>query len=598
MPTILKGTARYRKARDYAYAGSVVELPWLCPDVNYVPKSLADVTHSPADGTALQSVLAAIAGTSGDVVIKLTAGTRYTGNFIFPVRSGRTYVYSSKVLDGTLMASYPPSQYAIGGTQTRGSRISHPLSYAVAGGGSPLAQMATSAYIPAVSFAVGAKGGYRFEGVEIMQTEAVTTVIESGLVNTGGPDDTYVTSFANVPENINFGHFLIHGRDSQQIRRGVLQNGFGVGFRDGSVYGIHRSGTESAGIAGWNTPGKAAHINCLISGGAQDVLYGGAGPVVPGLIGRNFTSRWNHFWKDPAKFTWVTGGTAPNYGWKNHYEHKNHTHILLEDCAFEHLTSDGQNGSNILFQCLNDNNIDPAMQRITDITMRNLYVYGGGPLLALIGLIGYSLGGEPIIIPELPTARVLMEQVYAEQIAGVLEESRNASGGFPAGHIIQLSNVVTDTMIRHITAEGRDAGVIFTGQYTGGLKVVRPTIKDSLIGRGHYGSLFDTEGNGQGSAALAFDTDTPTIQNNVFYGNQVEGGDNAANYPTGNFYPAAAASVGFSSYAQYNPGALSTGSAYHNAATDGTDIGCNKSAIDSMKAAVRTPTADLPTGVL
>lgn len=593
------GILRYRPSR--IYSESPVELPFLAPDTDYVSKSTGDVTHSPADGAALQTVLTSIAGTSGTVVISLAAGTRYTGNFIFPARSGPTYIYSSKVLDGTLMASVTPSVYHIGGTQTQGGRITHQHSYAVLGASSPLAQIATNNYLPAISFANGAGVGgvIRFEGVDIIQDEAHTDIIESGLVNTGGTNDTYVTSFADAPRQIHFGHYLIHGKDAQAIRRGVLQNGYYVGFRDGSIYGIHKSGTESAGIGGWNSPGVTSVINCLVSGGAQDILYGGAGPAIANIIPRNFTNKWCHLWKDPAKFTFNSGGTAPNYGWKNHYEHKNGAHLLIEDCVLQHLTGDGQNGSNILFQTLNDSNLNPALQRITDITIRRLHIEGGGPLFALVGRAGYSLGGEPIIMPEVPTARILIEHVYGKNVAGTITESYNASGSAPAGWLIQLTTGLTDFIVRHVTAEGRDTAIEFSSAIgVDGEKLTRMTLKDCLLGRGHYGSLSDADGNGQGNAALAHDVDTYTIQNNVFFGNQAEGGDNPANYPASNFYPTDPTGVGFASYVAQDPGALSAGSAYHNAATDGTDIGADTATIASMVSAVKTPDADLPTGVL
>lgn len=593
------GLVRYRPSRVYSL--SPVELPFLAPDTDYVVKNAGDVTHSPADGAALQTVLTSIAGTSGTVVIKLTAGTRYTGNFIFPARSGPTYIYSSKMIDGTLPASVTPSVYHIGGTQTQGGRIGHQHSYATLGASSPLAQIATNNYLPAISFAAGAGSGgvIRFEGVDVIQDEAITTIIESGLVNTGGPNDTYFTAFADVPRQIHFGHFLIHGKDAQAIRRGVLQNGYYVGFRDGSIYGIHKSGTESAAIGGWNSPGVASHINLLVSGGAQDILYGGAGPSIPNIIPRNFTTKWCHMWKDPAKFTFNSGGVAPNYGWKNHYEHKNGTHILVEDCVLHHLTGDGQNGSNILFQTLNDSNLTPALQRITDITMRRLHIEGGGPMFALIGRAGYSLGGEPIVMPEVPTARILIEHVYGKNVCGTLTESYNASGSAPAGWLFQLTAGLTDLTVRHVTAEGRDAAILLSQALgVSGEKLTRTNFKDNLIGRGHNGSIFDADGNGQGNIAIAHDIASPNFQNNVFFGNQVEGGDSAANYPSGNFYPADPTGVGFSSYTYQNPGALSAGSAYHNAATDGTDIGADTATIATMAAAVKTPDANLPTGTL
>ena len=82
---------------------------------------------------------------------------------------------------------------------------------------------------------------------------------------------------------------------------------------------------------------------------------------------------------------------------------------------------------------------------------------------------------------------------------------------------------------------------------------------------------------GPGNATIVVYFNTGTFLGGIY------AGSNPAIYPVGNYYPASMSAVGFINLPGGNYRLAAT-SPYHNAATDGTDVGCN---IDALNAAAR-----------
>jgi hypothetical protein len=100
--------------------------------------------------------------------------------------------------------------------------------------------------------------------------------------------------------------------------------------------------------------------------------------------------------------------------------------------------------------------------------------------------------------------------------------------------------------------------------------------RDNMVAFGGYGFRCDT---GYGTHCLDAGFSSWTFTHNVIIADPY---GSSGLYPTGQFWPANTTAVGFVDYAGGNF-RLTSGSAYHNAATDGTDIGAD---IDALEAAM------------
>ena len=101
---------------------------------------------------------------------------------------------------------------------------------------------------------------------------------------------------------------------------------------------------------------------------------------------------------------------------------------------------------------------------------------------------------------------------------------------------------------------------------TASAKVANLVFTNNLSTRSSYG--FFGGGAGEGTRALNADFVNWTFSHNVIIG------ATASNYPAGNYFPAAVATVRFMGYAGGNF-ALAADSPYKNAAIDHTDIGAS-----------------------
>lgn len=601
--TPMHGTLRYNPTvfRSYIHPSDTnpPTLPWIVPNTDWSVPVGGTVRDC---ATSADLVTALGAAVDGDV-IQLHAGTRYTlSNYQLPLHAGWVYVVVASKMSGTFPLS--SSVYHANGTKAQGQRATPAHSYAALGTSSPLAQIelqntSGSNVNPIFCTAINGNGGYWwFEGIEFMLNESLTTGSSVGLITLGSDNASNVpTSIRNVPSHFNFGHCLFHGNRTGTLtfsngpRRGIALNASMVGVRDSSVYYVQIDGFEGAGIGSWSSPGGVSLVNSFISGTAQAVLYGGALPGVPGLVPSNLTTKWCHLWKDIRWFR-QQGQTAA-YGCKNHYEHKFGSVALIEDCVMEHNTADGQDGTSILFQNLENFAVTPPSYKINDITMRNIKVYGGGPLIATSGCGVGEPGMQVTDFTEQPMSRFLLSNVVGNQIGGLLAESNNPSN--PASQWgFQMGDSIRDLCIEHATVEGVSEGILFvplTGAFDADA-VTRLTLRNNIIGHGRFGSFFQSGGL-TGNALLAASVQGSAINRNVFYATTSDTNqwDSAANMPTNNAIANPTSAVGFdTNYAAGSPSALAGTSSYKGYGTDGADPGADIAGIAAMESAVKSTT--------
>jgi hypothetical protein len=177
----------------------------------------------------------------------------------------------------------------------------------------------------------------------------------------------------------------------------------------------------------------------------------------------------------------------------------------------------------------------------------------------------------------------------------------NLENGFQLGGPQGVAGLMNHVLIEHnlleITSPNRGRGQIFlivggptdmTIRHNTGLILVRggtmsfseniPTsnqfdFRDNLVSNGDYGFAGTDAGTGVNVLKRYFKAYT-------FFGNAIIGGGPPDIYPPGNFFPRDVAAAEFTDFAKANY-RLTSKSPFHNAASDGRDIGADIDGIDS-----------------
>ena len=144
-------------------------------------------------------------------------------------------------------------------------------------------------------------------------------------------------------------------------------------------------------------------------------------------------------------------------------------------------------------------------------------------------------------------------------------------GGY--GRLFQVLNNARNVTFSHNTGFA-DGSVLFAD--------LEPSTgfvyQNNLATNGQYGVLGTDYASGTSTLAHYF-------PGYIFSANAFIGAPNSGSYPSGNFFPAGIANVGFVNYSNGNY-ALSSGSPYYTAGSNGTSIGVDTTALNSALTAV------------
>jgi len=266
-------------------------------------------TIAVAMGADLQAALRA--ANPGDV-ITLEPGAVYAGNFSLPKKSRSGWI----VIRSGAPADKLPAP---------GMRVTPGFAGAMPKIVSPDSR-------PAVSTEPGAHH-YRFVGVEFTTAASVKTIYS--IVSFGGDQATE----AEVPHNLILDRCYVHGHPQLATRRGILLNSAYSAVIDSHVSEIHAVGADSQAILGYNGPGPFKIMNNFLEGAAENIMFGGADPKIPGLVPSDIEIRGNHLFKP---MNWRPGD--PNFigvQWtvKNLLELKNAQRVLIEGNLLENVWS-------------------------------------------------------------------------------------------------------------------------------------------------------------------------------------------------------------------------------------------------------------------
>ena len=470
----------------------------------------------------------------GDTII-VEAGATYEGPFVLPNKSGDAEITIQSSRASEINGRVSPSQSGL------------------------LSRLTTSIVEPIISTAPGAHH-YHLIGLEISTASPSNFIYD--LVRLGS--DTQ-TDLSTVPHHLILDRLWIHGYPTQHVQRGISLNSGETSILDSYISDIHVIGADTQAVCGWNGPGPYTIVNNYLEAAGENVMFGGAAPVLPNLVPTDITIRSNYFFKP---LSWY--GNDPSYagihwGVKNLLELKNARRVVVDGNIFENNWTDGQAGRSIVFTPRpSDSGLAAVIEDVqfTNNIVRNV---GSGMLL---------LGADEA---PAPTDTRLRRVRVANNLFENIDGPRFGSNGA----FLTVINGTEDVTVEHNTAI--QTGNIIIADYAPNSRFL---YRDNISHHNDYGII--GSGHGIGNDSIAYYFPNGVINTNVMAREGNAPGNVASIYPPGNYFPVSLNAVGFIdlSNGDYR---LAATSPYKGAGTGGTDPGCN---IDDLYAALNgtTPT--------
>jgi hypothetical protein len=515
------------------------------PTLPTLPQATVDTTYSLPTGTTHvcttgAQFTTALANSALNDVIQLQAGNTFSGPFNLPNKtsgSGWIYIVSS----------------ALGNLPALERRVA----------------IADSTNMPAVDCAGGSgrcittsstAHHFRFVGIAFQPQSGAspTTLVQIGNNET-------VTS--DLPHHIIFDRCLVQGDPSVNSRRGIALNGDNVAVVDSYLHNFKDDSADSQAIWVYNSNGPVLIRNDFLEAAGENVMFGGTDPTIAGNVPSDITITRNYFFK---RLSWV--GSA----WvvKNILEFKNAQRILTEGNLFENVWLAAQAGYMLNAKSVNQSGGAGGQDCIVqDLTFRN----NRGKNLEN----GISLGGdlsEGALGALAPIRWSITNNEF--QIANV----NNGDGASIAINQGAAARILTNLTLKHNSFVGiRFFHVEVNGISGGGIDATDMDLKDNLFEGAGASAGFKRQATAEGTASLDAGFTNGTVTYNIWQGRSSSNygaASGSGNTMANNFFPVAQSDIGFVNYAGANY-RLTSGSAYHNAASDGTDVGANIDLIDS-----------------
>ena len=468
--------------------------------------------------TAINSAL------PGDV-IELAAGATYVGNFVLQNKSTTSTDWI--VIRPANYASLPPE----------GTRMTPAVAAQL-----NLPKLVAANNLNVIATALSAHH-YRLTGLEVTVTAATTQ--NFGLIAFDGAEAQ--TSLAVVPHDLVIDRSYVHGTSTVFLRRCVLLNSASSAVIDSWLSDCHDKGADSQAIASYNGPGPFKIVNNYLEGAGENVIFGGADPLIRNLVPSDIEIRRNHFFKPLSwKTVWLV---------KNLLETKNVQRVLIEGNLMENSWSDGQNGLAIGIKSVNQSG-GCTWCVSQDITVRS-------NLIRNVGAV-FNIASSP---------DNNFQTIHARRISVTNNIGTNINiGPFNGdGRGFTLLGDPADVLIAHNTLMSPSSSAFTFGP--AGSSTIRLTARDNLVHGGTYGVVGDDFIGGPALVKYA--------PGGTFMGNVLILINGSSGYPTGNFYPSTVTSVGF-----LNAGALDfnllASSPYKGKATDGRDPGADVDVINTL----------------
>ncbi|MCU1383590.1 MAG: hypothetical protein JWL71_2287 [Acidobacteria bacterium] len=235
----------------------------------------ADTIAVPAGGDLQAALNAARAGD----VITLAAGATYVGNFVLPNKGPINDFIT--IRSAAPDAALPPAGVRI----TPANALLLPKIRSSNSAAALRTAAATNHWKLLLLEFGGNQGGY-------------------GDVIALGAGDATQTQLSQVPYALILDRIYLHGDPIVGQKRGISLHSSDTTIVNSYVSECKAVGQDSQALSGFNGPGNYLIENNYFEGATENVLFGGADPVIPNLVTSNITFRRNYLskplaWKDP-----------------------------------------------------------------------------------------------------------------------------------------------------------------------------------------------------------------------------------------------------------------------------------------------------------
>lgn len=492
------------------------------PTLPTLPQSEVDTTYSLPTGTTHvcttgAQFATALTNAALNDVIELQAGNTFTGPFTLP---NKTSGSGWIYIVSSALASLPAS-----GTRVTASDASNMPEITASSGNSVFTTANTAHHLRLVGLHIHPASG---------------TSLDASTVAIGG--NTAVE--ANIPHHIIVDRCYIHGDATLGARRGVEMDGDNVAVIECHISDFKQTGNDTQACWAYNCHGPLKIHNNYLEAAAENIMFGGAEPQITDMVPSDITITRNHIFKP---LDWI----SLSWSVKNLLELKLGKRVLIKGNVLENCWLASQAGWGMLITPRNENGNAPWAE-VSDVTVQSNRWINLGQWLTIAGQDSPNVSEM--------TARVLIDNNEA-----VVTEL-NGANGFCCQH----TNGGTDITWRHNTVLITSSGG-YAAFHESTPEVDQFDWTDNLVTQAN-GWIGTAQGNCNATLAAYF-------TNYTFDFNAIIG-PSFGNYPANNFFPANNAAVSFVDFAggDYR---LQTSSTYHNAASDGTDIGADIDAIDA-----------------
>jgi putative Ig domain-containing protein len=502
-------------------------------------------------GGDLQTAINNASCNPNGTIVSVAAGATFNSGFGSPV-DANAYVLPNKtcaagqwiIIQSSAIASLPPP-----GTRVDYTIASNMPNIQAVGGGAAIRSNLNANH-------------YRLIGLQVSVPSPSVDTFE--LIDFDPSDNTSPPVYGQGSSYIVVDRCYVHGNSdfsAHQYTHGIVDNGNFMAVLDSYISNFHDTGNDAQSILVWTGSIFKWNDNYLAASG-ENVMSGGV--VTGGSPPSDFEVRGNHMFK-PTAWKGVVSDV------KNLFEIKNGVRVLVDGNVLENTWLAGQNGFAILWNLSPGDSASPeTLAQETDITFTHNIVRhaANGMTIANNG------GGGPG-----PSNLLFQNNVFQD-----INDTTWGDG--TQGWWLQQSIVGGGTVIDHntILEVGSSGGafVAFCSNGVGG--TIAPwQATNNLVNYAALGVYDCDRGLGSGNPAINSYIPTATLGQNVFINSM----NLSSIYPSGFLWAVPdGTAVGFTDNTNCVGGtftasacALTSGGLYHNAGTDGADIGANIASI-------------------
>lgn len=351
----------------------------------------------------------------------------------------------------------------------------------------------------ALVFAPGSHN-YHLAGLEFAKSSPTAVVYDLIKI---GDNTSEQSTLAEVPHDIVLDRVYVHGDSVSDLKRGIGLNSAATTIVNSYISDIHVVGQDAQAIAGFNGPGPFKLINNFLEASTENVMFGGADPVIKNLVPSDIEIRGNLFHR-PAE--WKTH--SPHWVVKNIFELKNARRVTVEGNIFENNWADGQSGYAIVFTPRNQDG-NCTWCEVSDVSFRN-------------NIVRNSFRGINILSQD--------NTNHTDPVTSRIEISNNSFENIESWWILLTgSNQLGPNSLKITHNTVKQGGTVLYTEVSPGPGFV---FSDNIANHNEYGIMGDSKG--VGDATLNYFFPTAVFTNNVFVGGPAK---LYAAHP-GNYFPA------------------------------------------------------------